>query len=261
MWTVDAHCHLTDPRIFRDADFIIREMREKNIRGFLLGGVDPEDWSRQRQLAVRWPDVVWTSAGLHPYFVAKSKPPELDIAFAELSQLCRETPANISALGEIGLDFRSSHLEAGPEHQIFWFEKQLQLAHETSKPVILHVVRAQDPALKILAKHPVRGMVHAFNSKESIARKYLDLGLYLSIGSALLFERAEPLREAVRSAPLDRLLIESDAPDQAPPGQTSHDSSTVWLVAAKMAEVRGVTAEQIVEKTRQNLADFIGRSV
>ncbi len=255
MWTIDAHCHLSDERLFATAADYVKLQAKTNIRGFLLGGVDPADWSRQAQLKSESPGTFFTCYGLHPYFVGRSDEKTLQLALTELKKLL----PSATAAGEMGLDLRSQYSANGLKHQKKWFSEQLDLAQELKKPVVLHIVRAHDPALKILEEcKPIRGMVHAFNSSAKVGMRYIDLGLHLSIGAGILHELAEPLREAVQKAPLERLLIESDAPDQPPPGQTTHDSSTVWLVARKIAELRNEPVEKIVEKTRQNLADITG---
>ncbi len=236
----------------------LAKMDRGGIRGFVLGGVDPDEWSRQLQLRDRFPGRFWSAFGLHPYFVANSDNPVLQKAFLQWEKLL---PAAALA-GEMGLDFRRPYLASGPKHQEIWFERQMAVAQRMNKPIVLHIVRAHEPAIQILRKFaPLKGMVHAFNSSRENARRYLELGLHLSIGAAILFDKAEPLREAVRTAPLERLLIESDAPDQPPPGQEIHDSSTIWRIASRIADIHQKPRNEIISRTRQNLADLVGISI
>ena len=199
MWTLDAHCHLSDQRLFPTAGDYVKNLAKDNIRGFLLGGVDPEDWARQAELKLQSPGTFFTCLGLHPYFVAKSDEKTLQLAFTALKNLL----PGATAAGEMGLDLRTHYSAQGLKHQKKWLSEQLELAQELSKPVVLHIVRAHDHALKTLENFkPLKGMVHAFNSSPKVAERYLDFGLHLSIGAGLLHELAEPLREAVRKAPL-----------------------------------------------------------
>jgi TatD DNase family protein len=257
LWTVDAHCHWSDPRLFDRAGWEIPRLIEAGVRGFQLGGVDPEDWRRQTELQGRFPGRFWRSFGLHPYFVASQPEEQLNRAF---QQLTRES-ADVEALGEMGLDFRTPFLGAGKDIQTRFFKRQLELAGRLGKPVVLHIVRAHEEALHELRDHQLSGMVHAFTAGPRVAKRYLDSGYHLSIGAALLRPEAAELAKSVSEAPLERLLIESDCPDQAPPGQKAHDSATVWLVARRMAELKKLPLERIVEQTRANLLQLINREL
>src|SRR5665213_1986138 len=247
LWTVDAHCHWSDERIGDKAAVEIPRMLAKGIRHFLLGGVSPTEWQRQSELRDLFPDQIWRAFGLHPYFVANQTPAVLEQAWSEL---LNHAPA-LEARGETGLDFRKPYLIHGKDRQRDFFRRHLSLAAQNKKPVILHVVRAHEEALQDLT--PTEGMVHAFTAGPQLSKRYLDLGLHLSVGAKLLFAETQDLHETVRFMPLERLLIESDCPDQAPPRQTVHDSTTVWAIAERVAELKKLPFETVVEQTRGNL--------
>jgi len=248
-WTVDAHCHWSDERVFADAEREIPIMIAKGIAAFQLGGVDPREWRRQQELQRKFPRRIFCAFGLHPYFVATSTREPLEQAWQDLSSLALAA----DALGEMGLDFRRHYLIAGREIQTEFFARQLQLAGKLEKPAVLHIVRAHEEALRELKTAPISGMVHAFTAGPKVACRYLDLGLHLSIGAKLLHPETADLADSVRAAPLDRLLVESDCPDQPPPGQSHHDSLTVWLILRRIAELKKLPFADVVEQTRANL--------
>jgi TatD DNase family protein len=253
---IDCHCHLADPRIAdRWPDFVERA-EAKGISHFLMAGIGPEDWQRQGELCKK-SRALLPCYGLHPYWIAAHADVECDKALEELQLRLSDS----LGLGEIGLDYREKiALPAARPHQLKYFHAQLALAQKEEKAVVLHIVRAHDDAIRALKKYSVRGMVHAFNSNWKHAKAYLDQGLYLSIGAAVLDPRNEPLREAIVKAPLDRLLIESDSPDQPPPelrGQL-HEPSTILLVAECLAGLKKLgegspKAEDFRASLRHNL--------
>lgn len=222
------------------------------IAGFQLGGVDPEEWERQNQLQEKFPARFWRAFGLHPYFVARNPLPELESAWLTLETYARE----IEAIGETGLDFRKQFAK---DNQMAFFERHLLLARIQDKPLILHIVRAHEEALHVLKSASTCGMVHAFTAGPKVAERYLDLGYSLSIGAKLLYPDTHDLQETVRFAPLERLLIESDCPDQPPPNQKEHDSNTVFAIAEKISELKSLAPQKVIEQTRGNLFSLIGK--
>jgi TatD DNase family protein len=250
---VDAHCHLADPRI-EDVHAVIAQAKAQGITTFLQGGVDPADWQRQRELAATEPGI-WLAFGLHPYFVADHTDDECESA---LDQLARELP-RARALGETGLDFRPHIMKDSRDRQIGCFEAQLELARVAQKPVILHLVRAFEESLAVLDHfgQGVPGMIHAFNGSWPRAKAYLDRGYLISVGGPVCRPDNQRLHQAVKEIPLEFLLLETDSPDQPPPGiEPEHNRPTTLLrVAARVAEIKGLEPAQILDKSRENLAD------
>ena len=105
----------------------------------------------------------------------------------------------------------------------------------------------------------LNGMIHGFTARPSVAERYLELGYHISVGAEAVVRKIWDLQESVRQIPLSRLLIESDCPDQPPPGQSAHDSSTVWLVAEKVAELKKLSLNEVVEQTRNNFLRLINK--
>ncbi len=248
----DSHCHLADPKIFSDVDAIVSRSIEKGVKKFLQGGVGPEDWKRQQELKRKFPDNISVCYGLHPYWISSHSHGESAEALLDLESILDQT----DFMGELGLDFREKIVGNKAEQQIFYFEKQLDMAIRFGKTVVFHFVRCHSESVEILKKYrlPRGGFVHAFNSDYEIAKKYLDLDLLLSVGGPLLRENNRSLHEAVKKIPLDYLLLESDSPDQGPPsrGDKHNEPWTILEVAAKIAELRGISVDEVENAIKRN---------
>lgn len=253
---VDAHDHLVDPRWGDSISKIISDSNLLGIDFFMQGGVGPEDWDRQEKLKALYPHQIGMSFGLHPWFVARSSEKECDQAMDLLAIECHKA----QALGEMGLDLRPAFIQDdGRERQIDYFRMQLELAQVVKKPCILHLVKAVEESLRILqwtGLSEAKGMVHAFNGSQEVMQAYLKEGLYISIGTAILKEKNQKLRKSIEQLPLDRFLLESDAPDQAPSsdgvsGELNLPKS-IFGVAEQMAAIKKVKTQEILEKATEN---------
>lgn len=244
---VDAHCHLVDDRFSQpQQNELIQQAQTLGIEFFMQGGVNPADWEKQIELAKKFKGQIGLCFGLHPYFVAQSTEEECETALDHLSHSLHLA----HAVGETGLDFRTQYCadDKAEAKQLEYFEAQVELAQVAAKPLVLHIVRAHEPATRALSvwdlPSPVgkfSGMVHAFNSSYEVALQYLDLGFMLSIGGALTHPRNRDLRACVQKLPKECLLIESDSPDQRPLnwGHDLNQSSSIFDVAQVMSELRG----------------------
>jgi TatD DNase family protein len=254
----DSHCHLSDARVLEGLDLILARARDAGITGFVLGGTDPEEWKRQHELRTNFLDFKWKlSFGLHPWWVARQTPEALSQA---LTLLERELPI-ADALGELGLDHGPKLPPETHTRQREAFERQLVLAQKFEKPLILHIVRAHAEALEILKKNPPtagRALVHSYSGSREQVRDYLHLGCFLSISGAVTRPRFETLRQAVLDIPLDRLLLETDCPDQPIEGQTQSEPAHLLEIARVLSELRGESTEEILEANSQNLRRFFG---
>lgn len=253
----DSHVHWSDKR-FSDYEIVrlIRLCGEQRISYFLMAGVEPADWQRQLDLKHKYPDLLRTCFGLHPYFVALNSRDTCEEALDQLAQLIPQA----SALGETGLDFRKEYLpqaEVSEAQQIDFFENQIQLANVFDKPLVLHIVRAHEKAQQILGlwkNKNISGFVHAFSGSFEVARAYLDLNLKISVGGAVTFSKNKKLHEAIKKIDLENLLLETDSPDQPPEKWIGLNNSTsLWQVAQTVGEIKNLAAEEVLEKTTSNL--------
>lgn len=257
----DCHGHWTDPRVSEELrQTWMRDSLNKNLDLFMEAGVNPEGWQRQIALQKQFPKNFKNAFGLHPYFVAENDEATCEQAMDDLAKIINLA----SGLGETGLDFREKYIQNPNnvsddvrDRQIVFFENQIQLAKAFKKPLVLHVVRAHSEALKVLniwEADEVGGMVHAFNSSLEVAEQYMNLNFLISVGGAVTHEKNKKLMEAVKAIPLEKLLLESDCPDQAPEGWAEPQNSpiSVLLVAKTVAEIKQMPLDLVLEKTTEN---------
>jgi len=250
---IDAHCHLADQRMDQTRDEIIREAERLGITFFMQGGVGPDDWQRQRDLAQTYAGKIGLCFGLHPYWVAEHDEDLCEIALDQVAPILPEA----LGLGEMGLDFRPNIMKDSRERQIGVFEQQLELAEATQKPMVLHLVQAHEEAIRIMdiwGLPASKGMVHSFNGSWGKAQDFLKRGLYLSIGGPVVWPQNEKLHQVIKDMPLEFLLLESDSPDQPPPRfkQSLNQPASLWDVAGKIAELREMSATEILEISTEN---------
>ena len=199
-------------------------------------------------LARSEPALFSATAGVHPHDAAFAT--EAD--WRELEQICAEP--DVVAVGECGLDF---HYDKSPrDAQRDQFARQLELAKKLAKPVVVHSREADVETADLLRKHlgPEGGVIHCFTSDWTAARAYLDLGMHISFSGVLTFKTAEALRDAAAKIPLERLLVETDAPFLAPVPMRGKRNEPALVVhtAKRLAELRGVSFEAIAEATAAN---------
>ena len=222
--------------------------RAAGVTGALLAGLDPPGWAAQLQLAACHPGLV-VALGLHPWIAARMADTAQDSALEELAARCT---AGV-AIGEIGLD-RSRSLRSTIARQRRAFIAQLQLARAVSLPVVLHIVRAHGMALELLTAHPPPGgYLHSYSGPAALIPRYAALGLRFSFGPRLLHPAAQRMQEAAIATPADRLLVESDCPDQAT------DPAVLHQVLARLAALRGDALSTLSAQTAAHARAIVTR--
>jgi TatD DNase family protein len=247
---VDSHCHLDFEDFRDDLPAILERARAANlVRMVCVGsGGDLATAERAVALAGREPDV-FAAIGIHPHDAEKLQP-ELWPALEALAKQER-----VVGIGETGLDYFYDHSARPVQREVF--ARFLGLAYAVKRPVICHVRDAHDDAITVLRAGPLPepgGVIHCFSGKVDDARRYLDLGLYLSFSGVLTFKKADEIRAAAAYAPEDRILVETDAPYLAPVphrGQRNEPAYVVKTLEA-LANVRGVSLARAAEATTAN---------
>lgn len=214
-----------------------------------------EGWDRTLDLMERYP-YIYGAVGVHPDDVGALDEEKI----RRMHQICQMEKT--VAVGEIGLDYywdKENH-----EKQIYWFERQLEVAREEKLPFIIHSRDAAKDTLdtmKRLHAGDIGGVVHCFSYGKEMAREYLDMGLSLGIGGVLTFKNARKLVEVVEYAPLESLLLETDSPYLAPvPNRGKRNSSlNIPYVVEKIAEIKGVSQEEVEEVTWKNSFRVFGK--
>lgn len=244
----ETHAHYSDERFDEDRDELLLSLPENGIVRVIEVMAGMEDLEPVKNLAKRYP-FVYAAAGVHPENIR-------DLTMADMDRI-REFAGEerCVAIGEIGLDYYWD--KDNPEQQRYWFEYQVRLAKETGLPVIVHSRdAAQDTvdAAKDIGLSEAGGVMHCFSYSKEIAREFLDMGMYLGIGGVVTFKNAKKLTEVVKYAPMDRLLLETDCPYLAPEPFRGKRNCSLYLkyVAERIAQIKGITAEETEEKTMEN---------
>ena len=240
---IDTHTHLDDARYNEDREAMIARAREAGVEAFVTIGCDLATSQAAAALATQHP-FVYASIGVHPHEVKHI----LDGWYDELRRLARNK--KVVAYGEIGLDYHYNH--SSPQEQRERFREQIQLARALRLPVIIHTREAQEDTIAILKEErasEVGGVFHCFSGDAWLAKEALDLGFYLSFSGILTFQSAATLRDIAKTAPLDRLLIETDCPYLTPIPHRGkrNEPAYVALVAQKLAELHAETPGMSIE--------------
>ncbi len=243
----DSHCHLQMPQFDTDRDAVLVRMKEKDM-GAVVIGTDFEVSKAGIELA-RQHDFLWASAGLHP-----NDSEQFDISKYE--ELAKDP--KVVAIGECGLDYFRSK----PDGQKERFEQQIALAQKLNKALVVHCRDAHDDCFSILqntriaAKVPV--VMHFFTGSVELAQKYLDLGCYLSFPGPITY--TDMYDDSIRVCPLEKMLIETDAPFAAPVPYRGKRNEPAYVseVAAKIAAVKGISVEEVARQTVLNSQHIFG---
>jgi len=254
---VDSHAHLDRDRYGEDLDEVIARARAAGLERIVCVGVWREDgtFGDALELARREPGTFAATMGFHPHEARLVG--ERD--WAEAERLARD-PA-VAAIGECGLDFHYDHSPRDVQAEVF--RRSIRLARAVAKPLVVHTREADADTVRILREEglPARGgVIHCFTSDAPAARAYLDLGMLISVAGIVTFKTAEPIREAVRLVPSDRLLVETDCPYLAPIPHRGKRNEPAYVAhtAAKVAEIWGTSAEEAARVTGDNARRFFG---
>lgn len=251
MW-FDSHCHLDFEAFEQDRRQVVEAAREAQVFDLFVPGVSLEQWSRLPPLAAEVPGLCF-GFGLHPFFLKDLRQEQIDNALDQLPDWCRRHGA--VAVGECGLD--AIHGKRGGvalELQTKVFERHVRIASELGLPLIVHAVRAHGKVLETLRAVPLErgGVVHAYSGSKELIAEYADLGFYFGFGAAALRDRARRAQESLRAVPAERLLLETDAPDQALAVGERNEPCRVVEIGRQLAQLRGISEEALAELTTRN---------
>ncbi|MFL6674202.1 MAG: TatD family hydrolase [Massilia sp.] len=260
MW-IDTHCHLDAHEFGADALGVARRAGDAGVSMIVIPAVERGNFDIVAELGRSAPNASY-ALGIHPICV----PNAVDADLAVLRQAVESAmdDPNFVAIGEVGLDFFIPMLcePAMREKQERFFREQLRIARDFGLPVLTHVRRAQDQVLKNLRQiRPPCGIAHAFNGSFQQARNYIDLGFHLGFGGAMTFTRALQIRRLASALPLERIVLETDAPDIAPAWVHPARNSPEHLpgIGAALAGLRGVADDEVRTAARRNALAAIPR--
>ena len=248
----DTHAHYDADAFDEDRADLLAALPEQGVCAVISCATDPTSIAANLALAEQYP-YIRVAVGFHPEAVAQAAPDWMDIL--------REAAAHpaVCAIGEIGLDYYWED-NAPREVQLDWCRKQIELAKELDLPVIFHDREAHEDTLNLLREMKPRGVLHCFSGSVEMARQITDLGMYIGLGGATTFKNARKPVEVAAALPADRLLLETDAPYMAPVPLRGKrcDSSMIAHTAARIAEIRGVDVDTLLEQTRRNANALFG---
>jgi TatD DNase family protein len=248
---IDTHCHLTDPRLEEQLDSVLQRASAAGVSRMVTIGTDLDDALNCIELCRAVPNVR-CAIGVHPNHCGHVLTDDLP----RLRHL--QADPSVVALGEMGLDYH--HDFAPRDRQKNVFEFQLELAVELNRPVVIHSREATDDTLAMMRAFPhVRAVFHCFTGSVEEARKILDAGYLLGFTGAVTFKKNDEIRAAATLAPLDRILVETDAPYLSPEpvrSQRTNEPAFVMHVATVMARVKGVGLEELDRITTANALSF-----
>lgn len=249
MQLIDSHCHFDFDAFAADRDSVWRQCLEVGVQQLVIPGISVAQWDGLCELVKtesRWHAAI----GVHPWWSG-----ELEISPGELRRaICERAKSHrFVAVGECGLD---AAIDIPMELQREVFRAQLAAACELELPLIVHQRKTHGEILPLLQEFrpPRGGVIHAFSGSEELARQYWALGFYLGIGGTITYERAAKTRHTVASAPLESLLLESDAPDMPLAGRQGQRNSPAYLplTAQVLAQLRNISIEEVAAQTSRN---------
>lgn len=248
----DSHCHLDAPEFAPDRKAVLARARAAGVTDQLVPAVDFAAWPALAALCVGEPGL-HAAFGLHPMYLDQHLDTHLDALPDWLQR------HHAVAVGECGLDFFIDGLDL--ERQRIIFRRQLEIARELDLPVILHARRAVEETIATIRQiGSLRGVVHSWPGSEEQARQLYAMGFFLGIGGPVTFERAQRLRRLVATMPIDHLLLETDAPDQADASRRGQRNEPAFLVdiLREVAHLRDEPEDHIAEATTANARRLFG---
>ena len=246
---VDSHCHLDFPEYEGELDEVVARARSAGVGAMVTISTVLGKAARLREIAGRY-DGVWCTVGIHPH-EAEHHP---DVTAADLVRLAGAP--EVVAIGESGLDYYYEHSPREAQRRLF--REHIDAAREAGLPVIVHTRAADQDTVSILreamAEAPFTGLIHCFSTSRWLADQAVELGLYVSIAGIVTFKNAGELRETAAALPLDRLLLETDAPYLAPAPKRGKRNEPAFMVhtADRIAELRGMSADDLAAATTAN---------
>ncbi len=246
---VDSHCHLDFPDYAGDVDGVVMRARAAGVGTCLSIGTELSRFAGVRAVAERFPDV-WCSVGVHPHEAEKE-------LLSDAAPLLAQTGhPKVVGIGETGLDYYYEH--SPRQSQIANFRAHIAAARQTKLPVIVHTRDADDDTISVLedemGKGAFTGLIHCFTGSQRLADAALALGLYISVSGIATFKNSAPLRDVIKTVPLNRLLVETDAPFLAPVphrGKTNEPALVVHT-ARMLADLKGVSEAELAAATTEN---------
>ncbi len=253
---VDSHCHLDFPYLAEQMDDVLARAQASGVGAMVTICTRVRQFAQVLEIAEAH-DNIYCSVGTHPHYADE----ERDIPLKDIIELARHP--KVVAIGEAGLDY---HYDKAPrEDQERGFRTHIAAARETGLPLVIHTRDADEDTVRILEeemeKGPFTAVLHCFTAGRTLARRGVALGLYVSFSGVLTFKKSEELRAIAAEIPLDRLLVETDAPYLAPEPMRGKKNEPAWVAytASRLGAVKGVGEADIAHATTENFFTLFSR--
>lgn len=249
----DSHAHYDDEKFAPDRDELLSSLLDNNITKLVNVGASVRGCHDSLALANKY-DFIYASLGIHPEEVLEYN--EQDIAWIEE----HIHDDKVVSVGEIGLDYNFCDEPANIVLQKELFINQLKLAKKYNKPVIIHSRDACEDTMSILREYAteLKCVIHCFSYSPEVAAEYVKMGYYIGVGGVVTFKNSKKLVDTVKAIPIERILLETDCPYLAPEPNRGkrNDSSNLRYVAEKIAEIKGISVEEVEDITLRNTLEF-----
>ena len=247
----DTHAHYDDDAFDEDRDTLLGEIFSSGICCITDVGASVKSSKSAVALSKKWPQI-YAAVGVHPDSTADMTEEDIET----LRSLAQEK--KVVAIGEIGLDYYWD--KEGHDLQKHWFIRQLDLAREMNKPVMIHSREAAADTMEIMKEHGkgLKGVIHCYSYSLEMAREYVKMGYYIGVGGVVTFKNSKKLKEIVEEIPLESIVLETDCPYLAPTPFRGKRNSSLYLpyVVEAIAELKGISAEQVIEQTEKNAREL-----
>lgn len=244
----DTHSHYDDTAFDDDRDRLLQSMEEKGVGRIVNVGSDPDSCRAALALAEKY-DFIYAALGVHPSETG-------ELAEADIDWICQHAShPKVAAIGEFGLDYHWP--EPSPKIQRKWFLRQIRAAKETDLPIIIHSRDAAEETMRILTEtkaYDCGGVIHCYSYSPEMAKEYVEMGFYIGVGGVVTFKNAKKLKRTVEELPIQKIVLETDCPYMAPEPNRGkrNDSSQLIHVAEKIAELKGMTVQEVIRTTTEN---------
>ncbi len=245
----DTHSHYDDKAFSEDRGILLAGLKEKGIGWVTNIGADMDSCQTTLDLAEKY-DFVYGALGVHPSEVA-------DLTEKDMEWIYEKSRKNkkIVAIGEFGLDYHWPEPE--PKVQKKWFYRQIALAKEVNLPIIIHSRDAAAETMEIIREtkaYECGGVIHCYSYSPELAKEYVAMGFYIGVGGVVTFKNAKKLKQSVEQLSIENIVLETDCPYMAPEPNRGkrNDSSMLIYVAEKIAELKGMTTEEVITTTTEN---------
>ncbi len=244
----ESHAHYDDEGFNEDREELLKRLPKEGIKTVINIGITVNSSKQCIKLANKY-DYIYAAIGVHPHEVSNMDDDKLE----QIKEMTKEP--KVVSIGEIGLDYYYNH--SPRDVQKLWFKKQIELAKEVKKPIVVHSREAEEDTFNIIKEtnaKEVGGVIHCFGGSAEMAVEYVKLGFYIGVGGVVTYKNGKKLKRVVEQIPLEHLLIETDSPYLAPVPKRGkrNDSTNLVYVIKQIAELKGIDYDEVVKVTRDN---------